>query len=273
LRIGILPVRHHYYEPFVVPSELKQALNDERQLPGIDFNVQGQLEFLAALTFEKELDHLLSTNSGPFNFRFGNQSFESGDAEYLYQVIRRMKPARLYEIGSGQSTLVARAAIKKNGEDNAGYSCRHICVEPYEAPWLEALEVEVVRRRVEDVDKSMFLELQKNDILFIDSSHVIRPQGDVLAEYLQILPVLRSGVVVHIHDIFTPRDYLREWVIDSLMLWNEQYILEAFLTNNSSWEIIGALNFLAHSHYSELKRVCPYLTEGREPGSIYLQRK
>jgi hypothetical protein len=273
LRIGVLPIRHHYYEPFVVPSELGQALNEERQLPGIDLNVRGQLDFLGTLTFEGELNHLRSPSSEPLEFRFGNQSFESGDAEYLYQVIRRMKPTRLYEIGSGQSTLIARAAIKKNGEENPDSTCRHICVEPYEAPWLERLGVEVVRRRVEDVDKSIFLELERNDILFIDSSHVIRPQGDVLVEYLQILPVLRSGVVVHVHDVFTPRDYLREWVIDSLMLWNEQYLVEAFLTNNSSWDIIGALNFLAHNHYNELKRACPYLTPDREPGSMYIQRR
>jgi hypothetical protein len=273
VRIGVLPIRHHYYEPFVVPSELKLALNEERQLPGIDFNVRGQLDFLATLNFEDELNHLRSPSSDPLDFRFGNQSFESGDAEYLYQVIRRTKPVRLYEIGSGQSTLIARAAIKKNREANAGYTCRHICIEPYEAPWLESLGVEVVRRRVEDVDKSIFLELDRNDMLFIDSSHVIRPQGDVLAEFLQILPLLRSGVVVHVHDVFTPRDYLKEWVVDSLMLWNEQYLLEAFLTNNSTWDIIGALNFLAHNHYGKLKRACPYLTPDREPGSMYLQRR
>lgn len=273
IRVGVLPVRNHYYEPFVVPRELRHGLNQERELPGIDLNLEGQLDFLSTLTFENELSHLASPGSNPAVFSFGNKSFESGDAEYLYQIIRKIKPARVFEIGSGFSTLMARAAIKKNCEDQADYTCRHLCIEPYEAPWLESAGVEVMRQRVEDVDKSLFRELDGGDLLFIDSSHVIRPQGDVVTEYLEILPILRNGVIVHIHDVFTPRDYLKEWVIDSLLLWNEQYLLEAFLTNNENWGIIGALNLLKNRHFDVLKRVCPYLTRDREPGSIYIQRK
>jgi predicted O-methyltransferase YrrM len=272
IRIGVLPIRNHYYEPFVDPRRLRRPLDEERNLPGIDLNVQGQLDFLLTLTFQDELEELMSPRSIPHEFRLGNQSFESGDAEYLYQLIRRTKPTRLYEIGSGHSTLMARAAIARNCAEDATHRCRHICVEPFEAPWLESTGVEVLRQRVEDVDVALFRELQANDLLFIDSSHVIRPQGDVLTEYLSILPVLRSGVIVHIHDVFTPRDYLREWVTESLQLWNEQYLMEAFLSNNPQWTIIGALNFLKHSHFDALRRVCPYLTPKREPGSFYMRR-
>jgi hypothetical protein len=101
---------------------------------------------------------------------------------------------------------------------------------------------------------------------------VIRPQGDVICEYLEILPILRSGVVVHIHDIFTPRDYLEEWVLKSVLLWNEQYLVEAFLSNNPQWVIISALNYLKHRHFDALKRVCPFLSPDREPGSLYIQK-
>jgi hypothetical protein len=273
IQVGVLPVRNHYYEPFVIPSELRHPLNQERELPGIDLNINGQLDFLSTLTFEKELTHLALPGAGITDFRFGNDSFESGDAEYLYQVIRRIKPARIYEIGSGFSTLMARAAIKKNREENAAYKCRHLCIEPYEARWLESTGVEVIRQRVEDIDKALFRELVGGDLLFIDSSHMIRPQGDVVTEYLEILPILSVGVVVHIHDVFTPRDYPKEWVIDSLLLWNEQYLMEAFLTDNQKWMIIGALNLLKNRHFDALKRACPYLTADREPGSLYIQRK
>jgi predicted O-methyltransferase YrrM len=273
IRVGVLPVRNHYYEPFVTPGELRQALDLERELPGIDLNLAGQLEFLSTLTFESELAQLASPSADSRAFRFGNQSFESGDAEYLYQVIRRLKPSKIFEIGSGQSTLIAQLAIQKNRESDAGYSCRHLCIEPYEAPWLESVGVEVLRRRLEDVDKAIFLELGRGDLLFIDSSHVIRPQGDVVTEYLEILPTLRSGVVVHIHDVFTPRDYPEAWVTRSLLLWNEQYLLEAFLTHNEQWTVMGAVNLLKHRHFQALKRACPYLTADREPGSFYLQRK
>ena len=90
-----------------------------------------------------------------------------------------------------------------------------------------------------------FAKDKKNDILFIDSSHIIRPQGDVLFEYLEILPILNPGVVVHIHDIFSPKDYLDNWIINDHLFWNEQYLLEAFLSfNNNSPFIDGLLNAL-----------------------------
>jgi hypothetical protein len=271
-RIGLLPVRNHYYEPFVIENDLFRPLNRQRNLPGIDLNVQGQLSFLSTLTFENELKDLDSPLAGPHDFRFGNGLFESGDAEYLYQVIRRLRPTSVFEIGSGNSTKMALAAIRRNASEDAGLECRHVCIEPYSAPWLENSGVKVLRERVEDIDVSLFRELGRNDLLFIDSSHVIRPQGDVITEYLEILPILRPGVVVHIHDVFTPRDYLDKWVFESMLLWDEQYLMEAFLSNNANWKIIGALNFLKHEHFDALKRACPYMSLAREPGSFYIER-
>jgi hypothetical protein len=98
---------------------------------------------------------------------------------------------------------------------------------------------------------------------------MIRPQGDVLAEYLEILPTLSSGVFVHVHDIFTPRDYLPEWIDTDVKFWNEQYLLEALLANSHRYKIVAALNFLSNNHSQEMKRVCPYLTDDRQPGSFY----
>jgi Methyltransferase domain len=272
MRIGVLPIRRHYYEPFVDPADLRRPLDEERLLPGIDWNIPAQLALLDGLRCEQELTYLAAPRSGPLDFRLSNGSFESGDAEFLYQLIRARKPRRLFEIGSGNSTLIARDALNKNRQEAAGYSCKHLCIEPFEAPWLESTGVTTLRKRVEDVDRALFDELQENDLLFIDSSHVIRPQGDVLTEYLQILPVLRPGVIVHVHDIFSPRDYPSEWVKQRMLLWNEQYLLEGFLTGNDSWKIIAALNLLRHRHFDALRRVCPYLTPEREPGSFYMQR-
>jgi len=271
-QIGLLPVRNHYYEPFVTGKDLRAPLSQERDLPGIDLNESGQLEFLAKLHFEAELGNLESHTAGVPGFQFGNDMFESGDAEYLYQVIRHLKPSTVIEIGSGFSTLIARTALRRNLAESPGAACRHLCIEPYAAPWLESAGVEVLRQRVEFVNKDLFARLGRNDLVFIDSSHVIRPQGDVVTEYLEILPILRPGVVVHIHDIFTPRDYLEEWVLGKVLLWNEQYLLEAFLSDNKLWTIIGALNFLKHRHFDALRRVCPYMTKDREPGSFYIRK-
>jgi hypothetical protein len=273
MRIGVLPIRRHYYEPLIVPQDLRYGLDQERELPGIDWNVSGQLAFLSTLTFHAEFADLLKSKTSTFRFEAVNDSFGFGDAEYLYQIIRRTKPARMLEIGSGQSTLVARAAIEKNCEEDGGYRCEHVCIEPYEAPWLESLGIKVLRQRMEEVERTQFDRLESGDLLFIDSSHVIRPQGDVLTAYLEILPRLRSGVIVHVHDVFSPRDYLDYFVFTKVLLWNEQYLLEAFLTHNREWEIIGALNFLKHTHFKALQAVCPFLTGDREPGSFYIKKK
>jgi len=272
IAIGVLPVRRHYYEPFFDPRALPRDRDAERDIIGIDWNVDGQLDLLQKLRFESEIPDLAAPRKEPFEFRLGNGAFESGDAEFLYQMVRAMKPKRFIEIGSGQSTLIVRRAIEKNREESPGCECRHVCIEPFEAPWLEKLGVTVLRKRVEEVDGVVFSELEANDFLFVDSSHVIRPQGDVLSEYLRIIPSLRSGVIVHIHDIFSPREYLREWLAERMWLWNEQYLLEALLIDNPSWRIIGALNLLRHRHFEALRRVCPYLTADREPGSFYMQR-
>lgn len=159
------------------------------------------------------------------HFYFNNGAFESGDAEYWYQLIRLKKPKKIFEVGSGNSTLMAINAIRKNREENADYKCEYVCIEPYEMPWLEKTEVTVIRKKVENVDISFFSELGEGDILFIDSSHIIRPDGDVLFEYLQLLPTLKKGVIVHVHDIFSPRNYLDEWLRDDVRFWNEQYLL------------------------------------------------
>lgn len=128
------------------------------------------------------------------------------------------------------------------------------------------------RQVVEAVEKSVFQQLEADDLLFIDSSHVIRPQGDVLCEFLEILPTLKKGVIVHIHDVFTPRDYPKAWVVDKVRMWNEQYLMEALLSGNPHWKIIGAVNFLYHDHFNALKTACPFLSKDREPGSFYIQK-
>jgi hypothetical protein len=271
-RVGVFPITNHYFDPLFDSRHLRRPLHKERHLPNIKWNVQGQLRLLRSFCYSGEIASIPSCSSDPFPFDFDNVAFASGDAEFLYSMIRLMKPARLFEIGSGHSTRIAINAIEQNRKERPGYGCKHLCIEPYEQPWLEQAEVEVVRRRVEELDLSFFSELEENDILFIDSSHVIRPQGDVLFEYLELLSTLNTGVIVHIHDIFSPRDYPEAWVKDEVRLWNEQYLLEAFLTGNRDWEVIGAVNYLHHNHFEALSAACPYLTSECEPGSFYIRK-
>lgn len=272
LHVGVFPIRNHYYEPQFDNSGSEYDFSKDRGLPGIDLNVSEQLKFMEGFIYTSELEGIPKEKTSEQEFYLNNKSFTSGDAEYWYQIVRTIKPKRIIEIGSGNSTLMAVKAIYANHCDDVNYECEHICIEPYEMPWLEGLNVTLIREKVESVDVSFFSKLQSGDILFIDSSHMIRPHGDVLFEYLEVLPLLSKGVIVHVHDIFTPKNYLKEWLVDEVWFWNEQYLLEAFLTHNSSWKIIGALNYLHHNHYNELKSVAPYLHPEREPGSFYMKK-
>lgn len=272
-KMGIFPIVRHYYEPLFDNEHLRGTLSKERILPGIDLNVDGQISFLEKLQYRQELLelNLCSKSENIDSFYIKNGNFECGDAEYLYQLIRFIKPNKVMEIGSGHSTKIARLALDKNYNETHKKAA-HICIEPYEMNWLEQLKgVDVIRKRIEDCEFTWRTELSAGDLLFIDSSHVIRPQGDVLREFLEILPELASGVYVHIHDILTPRDYVQSWVIDFVWLWNEQYLVEALISDTNRYEIVGALNYLKNSHYEALHSVCPYLSKDSEPTSFYLK--
>lgn len=264
--VGIFPIRDHYYEPLFNPKFLRHSLDLERHLPGFTWNMADQLDLLKKFQFKNELLNLE-------NFDINNGSFGPGDVEIWYSFIRYFKPSKIIEIGSGFSTIVAKNALMHNTKENKDYYCDHICIEPFEMEWLESIGVKVLRKIVENVDLTIFKELNSGDILFIDSSHVIRPQGDVLTEILQILPSLKKGVIVHIHDIFTPRDYSENAIYNHVSFWNEQYLLEAFLSNNDHYEIISMVNHLKNNHYDVLKSVCPFLQKINEPGSFYIRRK
>ncbi|HIT74906.1 MAG TPA: class I SAM-dependent methyltransferase [Candidatus Avipropionibacterium avicola] len=271
-RVGVMPVRNHYYEPWADHDSLSGRLDQPRALPGLDWRDDEQLALLERCTFQSELADLEDPAGTRNGFRFGNGMFEQGDAEMLYNLIRLRKPRRIYEIGSGNSTLVAAKAIAANRADDPDHRCEHVCVEPFENRWLDSIGVRVVRQRVEDLGPDFFADLEQGDLLFIDSSHVIRPRGDVLCEYLEILPTLQPGVLVHVHDIYTPRDYPELWVLGRHRFWNEQYLLEAFLTDSPSWRIVAAMNYLQHAHAEQLQQACPHLRADVETGSFYLER-
>lgn len=276
-RVGVFPIRDHYYEPLFNPVHLARPLHEDRELPGIDLNVAGQLALLEKFSFQDELSALPWNRAAELDYCYDNPNFGPGDAEYFYSIVRLLQPSVILEVGSGMSTLLAAKAIAANRAHAPGYQCRQICIEPYEMPWLEKIPgIEVLRQRLEELPAEPFLRLQKGDVFFIDSSHVVRPQGDVVRAYLQILPRLAPGVLVHIHDIFTPRDYPEEWLIDQMRLWNEQYLVEAFLTQNSGFRIIGAVNFLSRHYSAQVAAKCPILASCDLmpciPGSLWLER-
>jgi len=272
LAIGVLPVRDHYYEPQIRYDAGELNYDQPRDLPGIDWNMAGQLEMLASLDTRDELKQFAEPPGEEMRFYIKNELFGPGDADFWYQFVRYTKPNRIIEVGSGNSTLVAVAAAAANASEDPERACSISCIEPYEQPWLEQLDIEVIRTRVEEIDPDYFCSLAAGDVLFIDSSHVIRPAGDVLHEYLRILPRLQKGVYVHVHDIFSPRNYPQQWIESELRLWNEQYLLEAFLSNNPDWQVVAALNMLSREHYEAFARSSLFLQPGSEPRSFYMQK-
>lgn len=265
----------HYYEPTYSENDLPSDTSVERRLPGLDLNESGQLELISSLAFGDELKSIPLEKPSEAEFGYHNETYGFGDAEVHYSLIRLKKPKRIVEIGSGNSTLMAGLAVKANQRDDPDYVCERICVEPYEMAWLESTGVTVIRQRVETIDLSVFQALEADDMLFIDSSHVIRPWGDVLREFQEIVPSLNPGVLVHVHDVFTPRDYPEAWLRDRRRLWNEQYLLESFLAFNFQFEVVCALNWLKHHHWDAISRACPMLGNHptANPGAFWFRRK
>jgi hypothetical protein len=117
------------------------------------------------------------------------------------------------------------------------------------------LGIELITKRVEEIDVSFFSSLKANDILFIDSSHTVKFGSDVCYEFLEILPSLKRGVWVHVHDIFFPHDYPAEWLLKRRLALNEQYLLEAFLAFNREFEVALANYWLALDHAPAVRRL------------------
>ena len=264
----------HYYEPTYREADLPDNTAFDRPLPGIEWNATGQLALLAQFDFADELRAFPQDKPSAAEFGYRDTMYGNGDAEIYYSMVRTKKPCRIIEIGSGDSTLIANLAVAANRRDDPAYDCEQICIEPYEIDWLEGTGVTVVRERVEKIDLAIFDTLGSNDILFIDSSHIIRPWGDVLREYQEIIPRVGTGVIIHVHDIFSPRDYPENWLRAERRLWNEQYLLEAFLAFNNRYEIICAMNWLWRNHYDALAKSCPMtLTPKAGPSAFWFQAK
>jgi predicted O-methyltransferase YrrM len=276
--LHILPV--HYYSPIpdtrALPDELWSNL---RSPSGIDLKVDSALAWLKRLsqTYGQEYNTLAMESIDPRRFHLNNAAFTSGDAEVLYAIVRDLKPRKIVEIGSGNSTLLTCEAIRANQSELPSYRCEFTLIEPFPPAIISPPPAEVThveKRPVQQVALSLFSTLDSGDLLFIDSSHVARIGSDVVHEYLTILPLLAPGVVVHIHDIFIPAEYPRLWIDEFRFFWNEQYMLEAFLSFNAEFEIIMPLHAMWRLHQDLLQKMIPSLDTARHsPASFWIRRR
>ena len=269
----------HHYQPIPDTRTLRDDLwCRPSQLVGIDMNEARQLELLATFSskFKAEYDAFPTTPTPvPHQYYLAQDMFRSVDAEILYCMIRHFRPRRIIEIGSGFSTYLAAQALCRNQQEDQA-RCELIAVEPHPNEVLKAgfpSLTELRTTRVQDVPLSEFESLAENDILFIDSSHVATIGSDVQYEYLEIIPRLHKGVLIHAHDIWLPAEYPKDWVLDKCRFWNEQYLLAAFLAFNDSFEVLWASCHMHLCHPEKLKAAFrSYQGNAEVPVSFWLRR-
>jgi predicted O-methyltransferase YrrM len=278
-RLGFHITPNHFYEPIPDTRDLKDELWTRRsELIGIEINEEKQIDLLFQFSskFKNEYESFPRFRTPiPYQYYLNNGSFESVDGEILWCMIRYFKPKRIFEIGSGNSTYLMAQAILKNQEE--GNECELTVFDPYPNkivmagfPGLSKL----VRTKVQEVPLSTFKELKENDILFIDSTHVLKIGSDVQYLYLEVLPRLNKGVLIHIHDIFLPAEYPKEWILKECRFWTEQYILQAFLIFNDHFEVLWGGSYMHLNHPEKLEKAfSSYNRKSTWPGSFWIRKK
>lgn len=272
--LGVQPLVNHYYEAYLDIPLIEKAYPAASNDVLFDLRCDEQMNLLDQLKYVSEE---LSCLKGICQYGTGtyvdNPSFSNVDATFLFSFIRKFKPNKIIEIGSGVSTQIMIEALSKTQELQDHYSRILTCIEPFEASWLETLPVQVIRSKVEDLPLKLFTELKCGDIVFIDSSHIIKPFGDVPHEILKILPQLAIGVNIHFHDIFLPYPYPIKWYIKDYRNWNEQELLHAFLAYNQDFEVLFASQYLSRQHPDVLQTTFPILANSTPGGGSFWLKK
>jgi hypothetical protein len=261
-RIGITVSPNHYYWPVPDFRDLESRKWPAEEDPiGLDLGLDRQLKFLQTVVPQYRSEW--ESGSAPFfsvGYSRGNGLFETIDAEITYCLVRHYKPHRIVEVGGGSSSRVMAAAVDLNFKRD-GVRGELITIDPYPHRFpRNALSdhVHLIPQRVQNVDLDVFLRLQAGDFLFLDSSHVVGVGSDVVREYLEIIPRLAGGVLIHAHDIFIPADYPREAVLHNLAFWSEQYLLQALLMFNAQFEVLWGSSYMQSRAASALESSFPH---------------
>ncbi len=262
----------HFYQPIPDTRSLSETVWDRpSELVGIDMNDSVELGLLRQFSkFRDECEQLPPEPAeGSVRFYLNNGLFGGVDALVAYCMVRHFHPRLIVEIGSGFSSLILGEALTKNNEPNL------ICIDPSPQNFLRQnlpSSYSLIEKRVQDIEIDFFSQLNPGDMLFIDSSHTVKIGGDVNYLLLEVLPRLKAEVIVHIHDVFLPFDYRRDWVMEQFRFWSEQYLLQAFLLFNSDFEVLMANSYLNYYHQKELKAAFPSLSSWLG-GSFWIRRR
>jgi hypothetical protein len=231
----------HFYSPVVDTSQVVQdgaRIFRGRVPEGLDLNIgEQERQFrkicihFSTLPFSEEAD-------GKHRYYYNNTSYSFGDACVYWGFIASFRPKRIIEIGSGFTSAMALDAI-----DYLGLDTECTFIDPFpELLHKVAAPIDhrhkVIAEPIQKIDPSLVSQLGEGDLLFIDSSHVVKTGSDVHFEITELLSRVNPGVTIHFHDMFYPFEYPRKWVVEDNKSWNELYFVHAFLMYNSAFEIL-----------------------------------
>jgi hypothetical protein len=261
---------NHFYWPLndVAFLRANADLWHDRGLPrGIDWDVDGQLEL--ARTLHAYADELADVPRKPerpaTGYAWDNGAFGGADAYAYYGLVRHLRPRRVVEVGSGWSSLLLARALARNDAP-----AEVTLIEPYpdEDLFGAVPSAWTVRRAIlQRAGFDAFERLEAGDVCFYDGSHCLTTAGDVTWFLFEVLPRLRPGVFVHLHDLFFPDDYHDAWIFDEGLSWNEQYALQAFLMHNDAYRVRLASHLLYRLRHDEIAAL-----HGADGGSVWLEK-
>ncbi len=251
-RVGVHLTPKHYYTPVPDVRWLRrhaELWEGASALAGVAWDLDDQLERLARIS----APYVHEVAGLEFYNRVTSDEYGPGygpiESQVLHCFLRAKRPKRIIEIGSGVSTACMLHSLPQ---------VQLTCIEPSPSPVLRRTAgVRLLALPCQEVPPTVFDELQDGDLLFIDSSHAVKVGSEVPRIYLEILPRLRPGVLVHIHDIFLPYLYPPDILSWPFWAWQETVLLAALLTNNPKLEMLFCLSALHHTRSSELCRLLP----------------
>jgi predicted O-methyltransferase YrrM len=267
----------HFYSPVPDYASVQRSYDtvarlDRTEIPGIDLRIPQQLAMLAELApLAAEFPFPVDPAS-THRYHSGNFFYAEGDGRIAFAMLRRTQPRRIVEIGAGFSS----ALILDTSERYLPRLTDYVCAEPDPSrlyslmrPGDEA-RLRVTPATFDALPDALFTALERDDVLFIDSSHVVKFGSDVATLIFEILPRLAPGVLVHIHDIFWPFEYPREWYAEG-RAWNEVHFMRAFLMFNAGFVIEYFNHYVASQHRAALERAIPRCLPN-PGGSLWLRR-
>jgi hypothetical protein len=276
--------RADYYSTLPVLEEIEQTRSRwyrPSELVGITADVDDLKKRLAGLAERWEGDYQARADSWETNQGKGfGPGYPKFDARTLYYMLREHKPSAYLEVGSGLSTYYAQLAAQANADQ--GSPMRITCIEPYPYDALHTIPgIDLVEGFVQDIPLAKFEELGDGDVLFIDSSHALKIDSDVAFLFLEVLPRIKPGVFVHIHDVHFP--YNTPYPADTWLFgerwpvyWNEVMVVQTFLTFNKAFEVLLSTPLVRHHDEEFLTQrfgdYVPLAQDPNPPSSLWLRR-